>query len=199
MKITSDLFHAYLKCSTKCWLRATSELATENKYPEWVKAQNYSYRTTEVARLVAASPKNEIALSPDLKDVKIAKWRLATSLATDAQIDLNVLESELHAVQLVPAKGRGQSAYLIPIRFIFTNKLDKDDKLLLAFDAFTLSQSLGREIKFGKIIHGDNRATSKVKISPLVGEVRKRIDKICSVVGQFYATGTNIEPALRRV
>jgi predicted RecB family nuclease len=178
MKITSDLFHAYLKCSTKCWLRTTGELATENKYPEWVKAQNYSYRTTEVARLVAASPKNEIALAPDLKDVKTAKWRLATSLATDAQIDSNVLESELHAAQLVPAKGRGQSAYLIPIRFIFTNKLDKDNKLLLAFDAFTLSQSLGREIKFGKIIHGDNHATSKVRISPLVGEVRKRIDKI---------------------
>jgi predicted RecB family nuclease len=159
-------------------LRTTGELATENKYPEWVKAQNYSYRTTEVARLVAALPKNEIALLPDLKDVKTAKWRLTTSLATDAQIDSNVLESELHAVQLVPAKGRDQSAYLIPIRFIFTNKLDKDDKLLLAFDAFTLSQSLGREIKFGKIVHGDNRATSKVKISPLVGGVRKRIDKI---------------------
>jgi predicted RecB family nuclease len=178
MKITSDLFHAYLKCSTKCWLRATREPATENKYPEWVKAQNHSYRTTEVARLFAASPKSEIAHSPNLKDVKTAKWRLASVLAMNAQIDTNVLESELHAVQLVPAKGRGQSAYLIPIRFIFTNKLDKDDKLLLAFDAFTLSQALGSEIGFGKIVHGDNRATSTVKISPLVGEVRKRIDKI---------------------
>ena len=43
MKITSDLFHAYLKCSTKCWLRATNEPATENDYPkfadpEWVAA-----------------------------------------------------------------------------------------------------------------------------------------------------------------
>ena len=76
MKITSDLFHAYLKCSTKCWLRATRELATENKYPEWVKAHNHSYRTTEVARLVAASPKSELAHSPNLKDVKTAKWRL---------------------------------------------------------------------------------------------------------------------------
>jgi len=178
MRITSDLFHAYLKCPTKCWLRTTSELATENKYPEWVKTQNYSYRTTGVARLIAASPKNEIALSPNLKNVKTAKWRLATSLAMDTQFESNVLESELHAVELVPAKGRGQSAHLIPIRFIFTNKLDKDDKLLLAFDAFTLSQSLGREISFGKIIHGDNRATLKVRISPLVGEVRKRIDKI---------------------
>ncbi len=80
MRITSDLFHAYLKCPTKCWLRTTSELATENKYPEWVKTQNYSYRTTGVARLIAASPKNEIALSPNLKNVKTAKWRLATTI-----------------------------------------------------------------------------------------------------------------------
>src|SRR6266403_2568685 len=84
MKITSDLFHAYLKCSTKCWLRATRGLVTENKYPEWVEAQNYSYRTTEVARLVAASPKSELVHSPNMKDVKTAKWRLASSLATRA-------------------------------------------------------------------------------------------------------------------
>jgi len=45
----------------------------------------------------------------------------------------------------------------IPIRFIFTNKLGKDDKLLLAFDAFVLSEMLGREVRFGKIIHGDDR------------------------------------------
>lgn len=85
---------------------------------------------------------------------------------------------KIHAVQLVPAKGRNQPAYLIPIRFIFTNKLDNDDKLLLAFDAFTLSRALGHEIRFGKIIHGDNHVTTKVMISPLVARVRKRIDNI---------------------
>jgi predicted RecB family nuclease len=177
MKITSDLFQAYLKCSTKCWLRATNEPASENDYPKWVQAQNQSYRAAEVARLGAACPTNEIAHSPDLNDVNTALWRLATNLMTDAQLDSNVLESDLHAVQLVPAKDRSP-AHVIPIRFIFTNKLDKADKLLLAFDAVTLSQSLGREISVGKIIHGDNHATSKVRISTLVGEVRKRIDKI---------------------
>src|SRR5882724_6182424 len=171
MKITSDLFHTFLKCPTKCWLRATSEFATGNYYSEWVKAQHYTYRTTEVARLVAGSPKNEIAHSPDFKDVKTAKWRLAVNLATDAEMDSNVLESELHAVQLVPAKGRGHSAHLIPIRFIFTNKLDKDNKLLLAFDAFALSKSLGREISLGKIIHGHDHAQQKVKTAAQAGDV----------------------------
>ena len=72
-------------------------------------AYSYSYRTTETARLVAASPNNEVALSPEIKNVKIAKWRLATSLATNAQMGSCVLESELHAVELVPAEGKGQT------------------------------------------------------------------------------------------
>ena len=178
MKITSNLFHAYLKCPMKCKLRATNELADGNDYPEWVKARNYSYRITETARLVAASPKNEIALSPDIGNIKRAQWRLATSLPINAQMDLFVLETELHAIERVPANGRGQSTQTIPIRFVFTNKLDRDDKLLLAFDAFTLSKSLGREISLGKIIHGDDHATSRVKTSALAGEIRKRIEKI---------------------
>ena len=96
----------------------------------------------------------------------------------NAHMDTYVLKSELHAVQFVPAKGRGLSTQLIPIRFIFTNKIDKDDKLLLAFDAFVLSKSLDRQISFGKIIHGDDHATSKVNTSALANEVRKRIENI---------------------
>jgi CRISPR/Cas system-associated exonuclease Cas4 (RecB family) len=46
MKITPDLFEAYLKCPTKCWLRATAEPSAGNTYAEWVKAQSDSYRAT---------------------------------------------------------------------------------------------------------------------------------------------------------
>jgi hypothetical protein len=46
------------------------------------------------------------------------------------------LESRLHAVERIPSEGRGKAAQFIPIRFIFRNKLTKDDRLLLAFDAF---------------------------------------------------------------
>ena len=187
MKITSDVFQAYLKCPTKCWLRATGELGTGNSYSEWVQAQNLSYRATEVTRLVAASPKNEIATSPNLKHLPTAKWRLATGVAADVQIDSKILESELHVVQLVPDKNRIQSAHLIPIRFIFTNKLSKDDRLLLAFDAFILSQSLGRTINFGKIIHGNKHAASKMKLARLVSEARKRIDKIAVLLANSTA------------
>ena len=79
-------------------------------------------------------------------------------------------------------KAGANPRHFIPIRFVFTNKLGKDEKLLLAFDAFVLSEILGREVSLGKIIHGDNHATLKVKTSTLAGEVRKRLDKIATLL-----------------
>jgi len=182
MKITPAVFEAYLKCPTKCWLRATGEAATGNTYAEWAQAQNASYRETGTARLLAASPQDEVALSPDMENVKAATWRLASSLAVQAETDSCTLASELHAVERVPAGGRGKAAQFIPIRFVITNKLGKDDKLLLALDAVALSKALKREVSLGKIIHGDNHATLKVKTSALAGEVRKHLEKIAALL-----------------
>jgi hypothetical protein len=113
MKITSDVFEAYLKCPTKCWLRATDEPGTDGTYAEWVKAQNHSYRMRETRRLLAEFPNNEVALSPDMKNLKAAKWRLASSLAVQAQMDSCALESELHALERVPAESRVRGASIL--------------------------------------------------------------------------------------
>lgn len=42
MKIFSNLFEAFLKCPTKCWLLANGASASGNEYADWVKAQNMS-------------------------------------------------------------------------------------------------------------------------------------------------------------
>jgi hypothetical protein len=65
----------------------------------------------------------------------------------------------------MPSAGRGKPTQFIPIRFVFTNKLTKDDRLLLAFDSLVLSEALGRDIAVGQIIHGDDHTTVKVKTS----------------------------------
>jgi predicted RecB family nuclease len=214
MKITPDLFEAFLKCPTKCWLRATAEAASGNTYAEWVKEQNETYRVAETERLRAQTPPSEYALSPPAEHLKAAKWRLAVDVVAQAsspagcgsvplphpapgetpgqladgtsalppQAEPPLLETRLHAVERVPSEGRGKAARFIPIRFIFRNKLTKNDKLLVAFDAFVLSEMLGREVSAAKIIHGDDHATLKVKTSALMGEVRKRLEKIAALL-----------------
>ena len=39
-----------------------------------------------------------------------------------------LLESRLHAVERVPSEGRGKPAQFVLIRFVFRNKLSKDDR-----------------------------------------------------------------------
>ena len=182
MEITPGMFEAYLKCPTKCWLRASGEASEENPYAQWVKTQTDSYREAETTRMVADFPDSEVDRSPSAENTKSATWRLATGMAVQAEMGACVLKTELHAVERVPADGRGKAAHFIPIRFIFTNKLGKDDKLLLSFDALALGKTLAREISFGKIVHGDDHATLKVKTAALVGEVRKRVEKITALL-----------------
>jgi predicted RecB family nuclease len=214
MTITPHLFHAFLKCPTKCWLRSSGEIPTGNVYAEWVQHQNECYRENEIARLLSETPQDECASSPSSsrgneahsssENLKTAKWRLAVDVPvqvelrssrrkeaqiSSAEIDQSLLtsaatiiESRLHAIERIPSEGRGKATQFIPIRFISRNKLTKDDRLLLAFDAFVLSELLGREVSLGKIIHGDDHTTLKVKTASLFGEVRKRLDGIAALL-----------------
>lgn len=179
MRITPDLFAAYLKCPTKCWLCSRGETGAGNEYADWVRMQNESYRRANAPSLLEGFPEEErVTAPPPTENPKTAKWRLAVDLLAQTQD----LESRLHAVERVPSEGRGKPAQFLPIRFVFTNKLTKDDKLLVAFDALVLSEVLGREVSLGKIIHSDNHTALRAKTSAQFKEVRKRIEKITALL-----------------
>jgi predicted RecB family nuclease len=177
--ITPHLFEADLRCSTKCWLRSIGEEGSGNIYADWLRTQNESYRNEGTRRLMDAFPHEErIVASSEPVEPPVAKRRLVVDFVACA---CN-LESHLHAVERVPSEARGKPAEFIPIRFVFTNKLTKDDQLLLGFDALVLSETLGQEVSRGKVIHGDDHATHKVNTSALAGEVRRRIEKIAGLI-----------------
>lgn len=179
MLITSDLFEAYLKCQTKCFLRSLGETATENGYSDWVRAQQASYRCEEIKRLIQKSSQTEcVTRSIDREEVQSAKWRFAVETTARAQN----LESTIDVVERLTSEGQDKLDLFIPIRFTFANKLHKDAKLVLAFDAFVLSELLRREVGLGKIIHGDDRTTLRVKTADLVSEVRRLTEKISALL-----------------
>lgn len=216
MTITAPVFEAFLKCPTKCWLRAKCETPSGNTYAEWVQSQNESFRATQLERLLGETPGDDVACSPSPECLKASKWRLAVdvvvrmqakcgtrsvgcgmegkSLATSAAAVPGasrppdfIAESRVHVLERVPPEGRGRAAQLIPTRCIFFNKLGKDDKLLVAFDAFVLSAALGREIRIGKLIHGDDHSTLQVKTSAKSGEVRQRLQEIAALLSRLEA------------
>jgi predicted RecB family nuclease len=177
--VTSQIFEDYLKCPTKCWLRSRAEPATGNLYAEWTRAQNEAYLQSAIKYLLTTLLESDRVIAPTFPEIfKDLTWRFAT----DVSWRTRDLECSLQAVERVPSEGRGRPALFIPYRFEFANKLTKEHKLQLAFDAFLLSESIGREVSLGKIVHGDSYATLKVKTSAFAGEVRKRIKSVTALL-----------------
>jgi hypothetical protein len=196
MIVSSRLFEAYLECDTKCWLRARAEPSSGNTYAEWARLKNKTYYEDGCKRLLATFPENARAIAPPISSyAKSAIWRVATDMC----LQTNGLESPLQAIEKVPSQGRARFVQFIPYRFQFTNRLTKNDKLSLAFDALVLSETMGCNVNFGKIMHGDGHATFKVKLSSLVSTVRKEITGLTALLGRQFSARPCAEPALRRV
>ena len=178
MAITTDLLEAFLKCPTKCFLRSLGETGVGNTYADWVCAQSAAYQREGRTRLKREANGECVTGPLDRKQLKSATWRMATESKVCAQD----LACTLHAVERVPSDNPGTPAQFIPTRFIFTNRLGRHDKLLLAFDALVLSETLGRGVVLGKIIHGEDFVTLKVKTSVLESEVRSITAKIATLI-----------------
>jgi hypothetical protein len=175
MTITVDLVEAFLKCPTKCFLRSCGEAGTGNAYAAWLQTKNNAFRIEGTKRLVAGVAPDKCAIGPQaMENPKPAQWHLGMDFAVQSQN----FQCSCHAVQQIPSAGRRRTAQFVPIRFLFRNKLNRDDKLLLAFDARVLSEVVSRGVGLGKIVHGENYATLKVKTSALASDVRKLTDKI---------------------
>src|SRR5262249_25554405 len=78
MTITADIFEAFLKCPTKCYLRSLGELGTGNAYADWLSFQNESCRREGVKCLTAGTAPSEHVGGPSATtNLKLAKWQFA--------------------------------------------------------------------------------------------------------------------------
>jgi hypothetical protein len=126
MIISSDIFEAYLKCSSKCWFRLRRKQTAGNMYSQWLQAQNQSYRKEALKRLVESFHKADAIVAPSqLVNIKNAKWRLAA----DFVVRKDNIEASVHAIERLYSDKK--PVQLMPIRFTSSNKLTKGDKLLL--------------------------------------------------------------------
>jgi predicted RecB family nuclease len=175
MVINSAVFEAFLKCPRKSRLRSLGELENGNDYANWLRTENESYRESGIRDLLAGIAQSDCLIGPpDAETLRTSDYRFAVNV----HIQTQGLEAHLHVVERIAAEGRSKPPQFIPIRFAVTNKLTKDDKLLLAFDALVLAEALRCDVIAGKIIHGDTNAVLRVKLLPLINEARKQILRI---------------------
>ena len=176
MTITPALLEAYLSCTTKPWLMSHRGEVGDSNIPS-ARSETELYRFAGTNRLIAQVRPSECIVAPNLEALRSSKWQLATEVLAR----MTQLESLIHAAERIPP-GQGKRGMVIPIRFVSSNKISRNAKLLLAFDAIVLSEALGKDIPQGKIVHGDTYAVRKINVSSLRGEVREHVAKLTALL-----------------
>src|ERR1035438_10122705 len=146
------------------------------------KQESDVFRRQGIKRLVARVAPDKCATGTEaMENGRSAQWLLALDFV--AQIEN--LVCACHAVERIPSGGRHRGAEIVPIRFVFSNKVTRHDKLVLAFHALVLSKVLCREITHGRIIYGHDHIILNVKVLALKNEVEKLIDKIGGLISSL--------------
>ena len=194
MIISASLFEAYLECPTKCWLRSRAEPSTGNVYAEWSSLQKATYCENALKSLLANFPESDRVNEPQIsRRTKDESWRLATNVPLRS----DGLETRLHALERRPPERR-RPAQFIPYHFNFSSKVTKNNELFLAFDALVLTKIVGREVSFGKIVHGDRTDVLKVNLSALGREMSRHVTNVSGILAESSPPDLVLNPHCRQ-
>jgi predicted RecB family nuclease len=175
MKLTSSLFGAYLKCPTKCFLWSRGETGIEDVYGHWSRTQDEFYRREAGRHMRMECPGNELLINPiGVESLKTSNWRWALDFNAETKqgsFSVQALRRDASRAEEIPAE-------IIPVHFVFRNKLTRHDEMLLTFDGLLMSEVLGCEVRHGEIVNGNQFKIRQVKTSARAREVRDLTEKM---------------------
>ncbi len=186
MKITRQLFDAFIRCRFKLHLLATDQEGVAQQYGELLEDLDRKYRDEAILRLQRRFGADRIISNPaSIVDAQIAGPELMLEIALVSN-GFSVDSLVLTKISNDGCLGKPEYA---PTLFVHREKINRWDKLLISFHALALSDVLGDLPTFGTIIHGQSAKTTKVKFKTqsgmtavlrdarrAAGEIRKQIE-----------------------
>ena len=175
--ITAEIFDAFLKCESKAYFKSSGQIGEPDELVNWQREVRQEFRRSCQSRYRAVITDAFDAPQPSfLDELKSGKHHILL----DCRLEAGRLQSRIDAVENVTRLSRMRYRGYIPIRFVPNEKLSRHDKLLLAFDAYTLSLALNTTPTIGKIMHGKDQRTVTIRLAPLIGVARLMVEKICT-------------------
>ncbi len=175
MQITEEIFQAFLKCKTKSYLKISGTVGVQREFSDWERFLAEDFQQKCGQRLLSNFRQDEYFIGTLLPiDLENKKYRIVINCI----IQTEYVHSNIQALERLHSSNGRKHNHYIPIRFIPKEKITNFDKLLLSFDAFVLFMASGRIPSFGKIIHGSEQKTMKIKLDKLLKITESIIAKI---------------------
>ncbi len=173
MEITQQMVEAFLKCPTKSYLSCDATVVIESSVA-WPQELEQIFVRNGWSRLRSSIPADQVFVGTAAVEA-IREQR--AGLMIDCALLTSGLRARLHGLEIVRAAAKAQTRY-VPIRFVSNEKVSTTDKLMLAFDAFVLSQVFGCRPDRGKLIHGRAYTTTAVSLAALYPRIKSVIKAV---------------------
>jgi predicted RecB family nuclease len=176
--ISRDLFFDFLQCKYKAYRKLEGESGPQSDYDRLQVRLANDYRSRAEEHLLQFYCTAETSQSPD---------SLAAAMKHGYALITNVIASvgnmSMHFDALLRTTKRTSSlvsAYT-PVLFLYTEKISKPDKLLLAYSGLILGRLQGRDVTFGRTVRGEQFALSKMRLTKLFPTVDQVVQELTDV------------------
>ncbi len=173
--ITNETLINHLHCRRKAFFKAAGTPGELHDI-ERVRIDldgAYIQRALEV--YLARYDEREIVRSPPSLEAAI---RCGPRIIVDATATAGNVRSLIQLMERVEDGGGKGPPSFVPVMFVRNDKITQWDKLLLTFQAHALASVLGTLPAQARIVHGKEYRALRVRIEPLVGQVRGLIEQI---------------------
>ncbi len=163
-KITDKIFNNLLNCEHRAFISLN-----ENKLSNYENTKNQLkkiHRHHAIKRLKAKYNESDILYDASLSAINGNK-----KLLIDIKLTRNEFSS--HTDALEKSSNKSQRNYYIPILFVHSEKLQKEDKMLLGYHGLVIGDMQGRMPEYGKIIYGEQCNSSRITLKTQISSARK--------------------------
>jgi predicted RecB family nuclease len=179
--INDDMISNHLHCGRKAFLKAAG---TPGEFHEIERVRidlDETYRRRALGVYLARYDEREIVRSPSSLEAAIGS---GPRIIVDATATAGNVRSRIQLLERVEHGGRKGVPSYVPMMFVRNDKVTRRDKLLITFQAHALVSVLGESPAEARIVHGEQYKNLRVKVEPLVGQVRGLIEQIEADLGQ---------------
>ena len=174
MPVTEKTFEDFVNCKTKAHLNFLEASSAHYEFSEWQNKVFEDYAQKCRAKLCfSLNHDNYISNVSFTHNISVNH-----QLIFNCFLETKEVQANIQALERLEGSSSKSSSF-VPIRFVPREKLNNNDKLLLAYDALVLSSISGNmPPQFGRIIHGAEQKIVKVGLSGLVKTAKSIIKKI---------------------
>ena len=173
-QITAELFEDFLRCQTKSYLRLSGLSGSKSDALSWINGYYQGYKAECLAELSSKA-------QPQVRICHMRTWTEPLDRRFQLFLACSVTAGPYHStIDAIENESRRvwDASRFIPIRCIPGDRIAKADRLLVGFDALVLSKLNGKLPRWGKLIHGPRKRTTRVKLGKLLGAVTSLVVRL---------------------